>query len=82
MCTRVVADEADDVNSVQVNRVPLKVVVTDLIVKVDTSGNSSFAERLRRSIITEFVNTDDTEEVSLSEETVLVKVLMSFGASF
>ena len=59
------------------NRVPLKVVLTELIVKVDTSGNSSFAELLWRSIITELVDTGDTKEVTLLEATVLIKVLTS-----
>ena len=78
ICTRVVADDsADTVSSIQVNRVPLKVVLTELIVKVDTSGNSSFAELLWRSIITELVDTGDTKEVTLLEATVLIKVLTS-----
>ena len=84
MCIRVVADTADDVSSIQVNRVRLKIALTELIIKEDTSGNSSFAEFLWRSIITEFVRTGDTKEVTLREETVLVKVLMpfEFDASF
>ena len=60
---------------------PLKVILTELIVKVDTSGNSSFAELLWRSIITEFADTSDTKEVTLLEATVLVNVLTSMPST-
>ena len=75
MCTKVVADSADDVSSIQVSRVPLRLEFTEVIVNDDTSGNSSLVELLWRSTLTEFVSIGVTKEVTLREETVLVLVM-------
>ena len=72
MCTIVVADSGDDVSSMQVNRVRFMIVLTELIIREDISGNSPSTELLWRSILVEFMSIGDTREVTLCDETVLV----------